>query len=320
MSAACSTISGRFTYFEYSVYHHLSIFFLGGGGNGPCQKNEVIDIKGQEPCLLPDFQPSNFQVLAGVLTFTAGDNKMITCGAYNGLISFNQCFELDVPNTSWKNHSDFSDHYMGNVADVTMPNGLYFLGGDYGGWNSAFLPAYSNVWEEGIDCPMCKDGNGGACAVKISDEEFVMIGGWIFSDLISKYNIVSGLWTTIGHLTFPRSYHTCVFKNGGVMVIAGSDSDGPVLTTELINVSDGTSRNVGDLNIDRKSTEAVIIQNTVMILGGHDANPQQDGSIEIWNEEEETWTLAEFSLKNPRRQLDTLVVPRKMACSTGSGN
>ena len=92
---------------------------------------------------------------------------------------------------------------------VVLPTGSYILGGQTNNGNSEFLPAGGNQWQDGPTIP--SPGLGFGCAVAISDQQFVVIGGYSdgYYDAVANvrmYDTGSGIWTEWPALNTPVYY------------------------------------------------------------------------------------------------------------------
>ena len=99
--------------------------------------------------------------------------------------------------------------------------------------------------------------------------------------------------------------------------------DGNYLSsTEVIPLSNGTPRYSGNLNIERFAFGLTTIGNQfqkVLAFGGYSfyngKNYYYD-SVEEWNEDTETWTLAPFSMQEKKSSFGYLTVPQSVVCSS----
>ena len=147
------------------------------------------------------------------------------------------------------------------------------------------------------------------CIAKISNEEFVIIGGFDGTSLTArmvKFNTRNRTWyENQNALVQGRSYHGCTFINGNVIVSGGIDGNLDDLdSTEIINVQTGKSRIVGRMSEQRVGLALVTAGNRVLAIGGYTGfgvgyrgfDGNYLSSVEEFNIEEETWSKTPFSM------------------------
>ena len=110
---------------------------------------------------------------------------------------------------------------------VDMPGGSYIFGQVPGRTTSEFLSSDSNSWVAGPTVPGSEMTDG--CVVKISNEDFLIIGGYDgkdYSTRIVKFNTRSGTWEDHwGNLLQARDSHGCTLPSGKVIVAGGYNGD-----------------------------------------------------------------------------------------------
>merc|ERR1711981_1160486 len=103
------------------------------------------------------------------------------------------------------------------------------------------------------------------CAVKINDEEFVLIGGEDATNArkkVTSYNTVTDSWTTHPELNEGRYNHACAFHppTNSIIVAGGNlDRNSAMSTTEIIPVDTWIPRKVGDLKQQREKYAMVTV-------------------------------------------------------------
>merc|ERR1711974_352570 len=150
----------------------------------------------------------------------------------------------------------------------------------------------------------------GGCAVKISNEEFAVIGG-VNQDghpiaRMVKYNTKTKTWSEWGNLVQARYEHKCTIVEGKVIVTGGNDMEGNngmggLRSTEVISVETGMSRRVGDMHEGRVHFALVTFgeqSQRVMAIGGL-GDHVLHSSVEIFDLHYETWSLAQIKLEEP---------------------
>merc|ERR1712212_546245 len=153
------------------------------------------------------------------------------------------------------------------------------------------------------------------CVVRLTNEEFAVLGGAKDysgpSSRMIKYNTRTQSWTNNwGNLVQARSGHRCTFVDGNI-IVAGGFGDGEYLkSTEIISVATGVSRLVGDMHEKRAGFALVTVgkgqSQRVLAIGG--GNDEAMSSVEIFDIQEETWSLAPFSLEEPRYNMAYLPI------------
>ena len=156
----------------------------------------------------------------------------------------------------------------------------------------------------------------------MQDFEILLIGGLNTDKRIIKLNTETNEWTTLGELLEGRYAHACAVMKGKVIVSGGSRSGKS--STEVISLNNPTSsRTVGRLNEARGyhglAVAHVNNEPTLLAFGGR---YYQNGvwnrrdSIEIWNQDDETWTLAtNMKLREKKEGFGYLSVPLHLLCN-----
>ena len=136
---------------------------------------------------------------------------------------------------TWKERTNMlTSEFTGNAGEnsVTMPNGVTIVAGS--GYQSLERTVISNEekpWSETQQVPQgatFKD----ACTIRISDKEFVVLGGTSpdveYSKKVMKYHTGSNEWTDLTDLKMARRAHACALYNvepNPYIVIAGGEGE-----------------------------------------------------------------------------------------------
>ena len=127
-----------------------------------------------------------------------------------------------------------------------------------------------------------------------------------------KYNIRKKAWTSLGSLLQERERHRCFFHRGNV-VVTGGYCEGYLKSTEMINISNGKSRKVGDLNVERHSHGIGIAhingKSKLIVFGGYHGEFFLN-SIEEWDDETETWSISTMKLSEAKSEFGYCQVPQ----------
>ena len=132
---------------------------------------------------------------------------------------------------------------------IVMKNGIYCFGGRESPCTSDFLPNGQNEWLSGPNIP-----EPGICfghGVAISSSDILLIGGEKTRNKILKFSIDTQKWEDIGSLQQGREDHRCFLYNGHVIITGGFNGNNNLESTEVISLSDFSSRTAGDLNVAR---------------------------------------------------------------------
>ena len=215
------------------------------------------------------------------------DLKILVCAGFTEVSrQSNECFQLER-NGNWVLHSFFRFPRSLGTA-ISMPNGVYYFGGVFSPETSEFLATGEKNWVQGpaIPNPGLKCGSG----VKISDTELLLLGGVGSENRVLKYNIENRQWTRLNDMIVRRYYHcSCVF-DGKVILTGGTNElyDENYLRTEVIQLSDMTSRLAGPLKIPRKNHSMAITtlgQKPVLVAFAGATSSY----VEVWDSKNEQW-------------------------------
>ena len=191
-----------------------------------------------------------------------------------------------------------------SAIGITMPNGIYLFGGRKSPRTSDYLPNGESNWTTGPAIPRIgiQYGHG----VAISPTTLVLTGGLDTPHKIILFSTEIQEWFEVGSLIEGRSCHRCAFYNGKLIITGGYDGRKELESTEIHDLSKGTSRAASNLNVARMSHGmGIIILNgysTLIAFGGKNSREKDKylDSIEEWNDMEETWTLSTLKLSEGR--------------------
>ena len=210
------------------------------------------------------------------------------------------------------------------AASVSIENvGTYLIGGLASSMRRTidFLPEDTTEWAAGPAIPV--DMNQ-ACAVSISQLSFVTIHGNVILEYevdISNPTSSSG-WQSASkfpQLQTRRTNQPGCSKIGDQVVIAGGrDGSTWLRSTEILDLSTKTIVYAGDLNSPRAYFHmATITMNGEQMLfafGGSDENWASLNSVERFNTNNNTWTLAPTSMEEARDSFGAIVLPQEILC------
>ena len=255
---------------------------------------------------------------------------VLLCG---GLRYKEGCIKLDHSKKKWTNYNSLHIARLYSTA-VSMKDAVYVLGGDenYGlSTANEMLKHDKSKWKERKEVPF--DLKGG-CGVKISDDEFVVIGGDYryqpdYIRKIRKFNTKENKWHNTGiQLHEGRYLHACAKYKNKIIIIGGeTKNDGYQLgsnSTEIIDISEegDLSIRLGQpMNIRRKRHAAhiVIWDNvpTLIVFGNfyYPENIEDKGEVEVWNDDSESWiALSNMTWKSDHSDFSSAIIPKELVC------
>jgi len=294
---------------------------IGGyGTNSKLSSAEVLNSSCDFP--LPE-------VRYGHISVTTADGKTLVCSGSGVPITYytNSCLEFDYQSMSWKNHSHLLSEYRTFASAVTLPTGTYVLGGEYKHASSEFLATGSSEWTQGPDIPKAKPWTFQSCAAKLSDTEFVIIGGARGNGKqISVYNIISNEWRQWPSLKVGVSGHTCVGFGDKVLMAGGFEHrevyrddemelrvfpGGTTGRTLIFDSTTGSAREVASLKYPRYWAAMELFRGKPLILGG---DMMRINNGEIWNIDTETWEDADINLNIVRKSFSLVTMAQEIEC------
>merc|ERR1711879_417820 len=113
---------------------------------------------------------------------------------------------------------------------------------------------------------------------------------------VEKYEPSTKTTSTLAPMNTARYYHSSVVFENMVIVLGGAASEVPLASTEIYET--GAWREVSSMKIARKSCAAVIVHNTICVVGGCDmSSGYNTNNMESYEIEFDQWTLI-TELKN----------------------
>jgi len=279
-----------------------SLMAIGGYNDNILRSAEVLNSSCNFP--LPEARYDHISV-------TNADGKTIVCGGKTSSGPTPTCLQFDYESKSWKEHSPLlSNRYI--ASTVALSRGTYVLGGDGYANSSEFLATGSSVWTQGPHIP--GDGVHGSCAVKLSDTEFVILGGGEDRTQAIVFKDTNEEWREWPRLINEVHGHSCV-KLGGIVLMAGGwdDSYNPTGSTIIFDIKTGSARKVASLRYPRAYAAMELYRGKPLILGGYDGIEwRSDG--EMWNMDTETWEEADMHLNIGRDSLSLVTLAEEIDC------
>merc|ERR1719481_455510 len=197
---------------------------------------------------------------------------------------------------------------------IELRRGLYVVGGEKDDVrrSSEFLATGSSVWTQGPHIP----GRGvyGSCVAKLSDTEFVILGGSHDSSQALVYNEETGEWREWPRLTVSVIRQSCLGLGDTVLMAGGWNwNGGYTRRTVIFDTKTGSAREVASLKYPRALAGMVLYGGKPLILGGYDGSVRRSDG-EIWNIDTETWEEADIHLNSARNSFSLVTMSQEMEC------
>ena len=145
--------------------------------------SDVQLLEDQNSCSIPGLP---YSIYGGPNIFQH-KNDIIVCG---GQENEKECLKLE--NDTWSSFNQLAEERLYSSL-ISIKNEVYLIGGYHSPTTIEILRRDSNVWIEGPKIP--SPGMDRGCSVKISDKEFLLIGGSRTEYRILKYNVRNKKWT-----------------------------------------------------------------------------------------------------------------------------
>merc|ERR1711962_1689815 len=173
-----------------------SLMAIGGWNEKHLSSAEVLSTSCDFP--LPE-------VRYGQISITTADGKTLVCGG-----NTDSCLQFNFQSKTWEHHSSLKNKNRYFSSAIAFKHGVYILGG----WSvsarssSEFLATGSSNWTPGPNIP--GGGVRRSCAVKLSDTEFVILGGSYDSTQARVYSTTKNQWTEWTRLSFGVKSQCCL--------------------------------------------------------------------------------------------------------------
>ena len=293
---------------KYFLHSGTYSIIVAGGWNGGALS--TVELLGDTTCSLPNLP---YAINASPQMFLHvnkdGNKEVVICGGYPKETS---CLKL--VNGAWKPFAELKkERTFGHVA-VSMEERTFIFGSFGNRWSSEVLEHGSESWKVGPTIP--GEGIDDGCGVAISKDELLLIGGEDTSKRIIKYNVTSKTWKNEISLETNRRFHKCArFKNqifitGGWYGLKSVD----ILTLDPFTISKGAELNVGR---EIHGLGSIHHQGklTMAAFGGEDSNLNDLDSVEVFEENTNTWTLlTTLKLSENKESFGFLSVPSHLLC------
>ena len=320
------------------TFKESSVIVTGGYDNSRLASTELIP----SSCSIPDLpivRTAHVTFLHRVSSHP--EPKLVTCGGLVGLPegvldggccnsndATNECLVLDMATATWGTGVVGSlDQSRWRASAVSLPVGVYVLGGNGGTASSEFLPAGKTVWTEGPDLPISFRH---ACAVAISTTRFLIMrrDSLTSSGSIREYDTDTVMgptsndgWQPVD--TWPELLNKrysgmgCAVVGTKLVIAGGSGDGGYQKSTEIVNLETRSIEKGQDMLQKRawfhllpifSSGEPVLWAVSGWSGGGFLS------TVEQWNPETRTWTDA-GQLIQRRGDFGAVAVDQNMFCT-----
>jgi len=283
-----------------------------GGEIGPDRAISSVEVLGHT-CNM-DLPKDRF----GYVSVTTGDRKTLVCGGRSSRVDVASCLEFNYHSNKWSDHSSLTKaRYYASA--ISMPNGVYVLGGrdqthnnDIAKISSEFLPTGSTKWVKGPTIP----GKGvyHSCIAKLSDTEFVILGGGHDKTQARVYNVETATWREWPRLTESVEQPSCVTIKDSILMVGGRRSGRYSGKTTIFDLS-GRAKEISPLKHPRDNAAIVLYgEDRVLILGGQDSNgKRKDG--EMWSLNNKNWEDTDISLNIARSHFSLVRLAEEINCN-----
>lgn len=260
------------------------MILITGGFNGDSLAS--CEVLGSPSCHVPDLPTPRWTRI----TALTSDGLILSCGGIDDL----SCVSLDTLAQTWTEHSTLNTDRF-NAQSVSLPEGLFILGGKGLGPTSSYLATGSTQWTAGPTLPYSASDH---CAVAITEHKFLIIGGDYGRDRnVVEYDITTASWTDWPPLQIGRRHHACARLGDNIIIAGGLSED--VSSTTILSLANGEQRHGQHMTSARYDFGMAQLGGRLLAFGGWDGNGYTD-SVEEWDGELEQWMVREERLKEGR--------------------
>merc|ERR1711962_223495 len=280
-----------------------SLMAIGGHNGTHISSVEVLSTSCNFP--LPEAR-------SGHISVTTADGKTLVCGGATPSGFTASCLQFNSQSKTWEQHSSLKSSYRYSSSAIAFNQGVYILGGTGDIIRSSeFLATGSSEWIPGPTIP----GRGVqlSCAAKLSDTEFVILGGRHDSTQALVYNTARNEWREWPRLSQGVFGHSCVTLGNNILMAGGRLSSGGVYTTRTVifDNKSGSAREVASLKYPRHAASMEIYRGRAVMLGGYDGSGfMSDG--EVWDMDTETWEETDINLNIARSEFSLVATDEDM--------
>jgi len=192
----------------------------------------------------------------------------------------------------------------GRASAIALKNGVYILGGSGSNTysSSEFLATGSTVWIPG---PKIPGSVYYSCAVKLSDTEFVILGGVDDGTQALVYSTTKNKWTEWPELSEEVYGQGCVKLGNTILMAGGMVSKRSTGRTVIFDIKTGSAREVASLKYPRAYAPMELYGGKPVIFGY---------KSEMWNVDTETWEEADIHLNIGRSEFTMVATHEEIEC------
>jgi N-acetylneuraminic acid mutarotase len=235
---------------------------------------------------------------AGGEAVVLNNNIYLVAGNHAQYTESSDFYRYDISENKWYQQSNLP-RVMGQLAVAEVAGKIFAIGGSsFSNTNYVYNPE-TNSWDSVAPMPTARQGID--CG--IVDDKIYVIGGVISSDgtfntasIVKKnevYDPATNTWSEKTSIPTLRNNPAIVTMDSLVYVIAGAGSPSDIWknigTVECYNPKTDSWITKSNLPIKPLKPGAVMVNNTIVVLGGMDANNNSLSTVLIYNKENDTW-------------------------------
>jgi len=248
------------------------------------------------------------------ISVTTADGRTLVCGGA-GPTKGPICWQFDYKRKVWRRPKSLilaKDRV--SASAVSLASGTYVLGGSKQNNNSSeFLATGASKWTRGPDIP--GRGVAQACAAKLNDTAFVVLGGWNDGHQARVFNEDTGKWTNWPSLKHWVARQSCVTLGDYVLMAGGYGGYKLRYTgrTIIFDSRNGRALEAAPLMHPRGLAGMGVRFGVPVIMGGYDGWVRRK-DMEVFDMEKKKWVIG-GSLKSPRHYLSVVNIAKNIDCN-----
>jgi N-acetylneuraminic acid mutarotase len=220
------------------------------------------------------------------------NNVYLVAGNHDQYIASSDFYRYDISENKWYQQSNLPRE-MGQLALAEVAGKIFAIGGSsFSNTNYEYSPE-TNSWNSVAPMPTARQGID--CGI-VDDKIYVIGGITSFSSITKKnevYDPATNTWSEKTSIPTLRNRSAIVTMDSLVYVIAGAGSSSDIWknigTVECYNPKTDSWISKSNLPIKPLKPGAVVVNNTIVVLGGMDANNNSLSNVLIYNKETDTW-------------------------------
>ena len=295
-----------------------SIVLVAGGdasNSGDRYSSEIIAENDSDRMKLPNLPKGTQTSRPSILKH---NNTILYC-------NYKTCLQLKLGHltgTVWGHHSSLNKSR--NYPSGVSTNNASFL---FGAWSSGadsyeYMEFGSDVWKNGQTSLPTSFYH--TCVVAVSNEQILLIGGYTsqnsYDNRTWSFNTLTHTFTQLSlELNTGRQYHACIRipNTEKILVTGGHDGYGYsgsyyLNSTEIIDLATQSVTYIGSMNYVRYEHGMGIMtignEDKVITFGGRNNSGYLLDSIEVYQEDTQTWELLGNKLSTPKREFGYLSI------------